>query len=196
VKLPRPYIPLAVRIQVAERQVMERPNPYFCVGPRRREGYRKKIKADYLAWLLNTLFGNAKVELHHRPALVNRTSGIDTVHGKVRYIPDANDPEHLVYLPKGEHDLETRIRGLGAQRSDLSQRRYLKKVAHNRLKRGEARPNVAGRSVVGRSKAGKAKRPWRWPKGRKLRSRAINPGWRRRRARKARGWPQSRPLGG
>jgi hypothetical protein len=75
------------------------------------------------------------------------------------YVPPANDPAFLVYLSKDEHDIETRVRGLGAQRSDLGQRRYNKKVAKNRAK--------------------DKKRPGRWPR-RQLRSKAINASWRRR----------------
>jgi hypothetical protein len=62
---------------------------------------------------LEEFFAGAPVELHHRPALLNRISK----NGK--YHPDANDPEYLVYLEAGDHDVETRVRGLHGQHSDL-----------------------------------------------------------------------------
>ena len=166
-RIQRPYIPLAVRLQVAERQLREL--GLWDEIVKGRTGW--PTKSGFLHLCLSYLrLPLGRLELHHRPALVNRSQDDNG-----QYVPAANDPAYLVYLPKGEHDVETRVHGVGAQRSDLGQRRYNKKVARNR--------------------APKPKRPWRWPKGRKLRSRAINPGWRRKQSRKARGWPQSRPLG-
>ena len=163
-KLHRPYIPLAIRIKVVERQLRKKVGWTDLMFSHARSGFSRE--GGLLHYLLQKLSASDGVEsyqweLHHRPALINRPSGIDTVRGTVVYIPDANDPDYLVYLAKPEHDIETRVRGVGAQRSDLGQRRYNRKVARNR--------------------APKPKRPWRWPKGRKLRSRAINPGWRRKR---------------
>jgi len=88
-----------------------------------------------------------KYELHHDPALCNRRSYKRMVKGKLRtfYDPPANDPEHLVYLAEDDHDIRTRVRGVGAQRSDLGQRRYLKRVARNRASKTAAkvrRPKV------------------------------------------------------
>ena len=118
-KLHRPYIPLAVRIQVAERQA-------DALGYR----FDHPVLSVKLAALIRFLFGGQKFELHHRPSLINRPFDFRTQD----YSPLANDPQYLVYLPKQEHDIETRVRGVGAQRSDLSQRRYLKRVARNRDK--------------------------------------------------------------
>lgn len=115
-KLHRPYIPLAVRIQVAERQA-------DALGYR----FDHPVLSVKLAALIRFLFGGQKFELHHRPSLINRPFDFRTQD----YSPLANDPQYLVYLPKQEHDIETRVRGVGAQRSDLSQRRYLKRVARN-----------------------------------------------------------------
>lgn len=125
-RLHRPYIPLKVRLAVAERQLFEaEPDKvgYAVMG--------RKTAGNRLRALLSYLFGIAAVELHHRPALVNRMRR-KKFGGKVVYIPDANDPEHLVYLRAADHDVETRVRGLGAQRSDLAQARYLKRVARNK----------------------------------------------------------------
>jgi hypothetical protein len=149
----RPYIPLAVRIAVAERQ---------CDGYGLLVAYHgdQSLK-EHLRRALRALshFLPGKVELHHRPALVNRLFDFKAQD----YVPPANDPAFLVYLSKDEHDIETRVRGVGAQRSDLGQRRYNKKVAKNRAK--------------------DKKRPGRWPR-RQLRSKAINARWKRK------GWPK------
>jgi hypothetical protein len=149
-KFYRPYIPLDVRIQVAERQMQER----MMVSAMHFMRLKFRRKGEHLDALLRCL-SSEKLDLHHRPALVNRDR-----RKSGSYIPDANDPDYLIYLPTVEHDVETRVRGVGAQRSDLGQRRYNKKVARNRSK--------------------DPKRPSRWPKGRKLRSRPINARWRRR----------------
>lgn len=125
-KLYRPYVPLAVRVLVAERQLGKIgwcPTDQTCALP----------LGERLFTNLRALFGDAKSELHHRPALCNRRRYVR--NGKVFYDPPANDPAHLVYLADDEHDIETRVRGVGAQRSDLGQARYNKKVARNREKR-------------------------------------------------------------
>jgi hypothetical protein len=153
-KIRRPYIPLAIRVQVAERQTKVKFDD-SCIT-------RPSLK-DQLKGLLYCLFGDAKVELHHRPALVNRVKRI--VGAKTIYFPDANDPAHLIYVLKDDHNVETRVRGIGAQRSDLGQRRYNKKVTKNRLR--------------------DPKRPSRWPQGRKVYFRPINARWRRKRWAKA-----------
>jgi hypothetical protein len=175
-KLHRPYIPIATRVRVAERQLREhgrrvesRENLLKVVTlqrsssgvVRRTPMTMGRILKFYLQILGSTLTDRewSSLELHHRPALCNRYRDMETGE----YLPPANDPEHLIYLPRGEHDIETRVHGVGAQRSDLGQRRYLKKVAKNRSK--------------------DKKRPSRWPKGRKLRSKPINARWRRRRKR-------------
>lgn len=132
-KLHRPHIPLAIRVAVAERQAMAS-LPLACLpwGPP-PESPRKRLAA-----LLGALFGDQAVELHHRPALVNRRHRL--VRGEVVYSPPANDPEHLVYLLKGDHEIETRVRGVGALRSDLGERRYRKRLARNRAPKKKARP--------------------------------------------------------
>ena len=176
-RLSRPYIPLAIRIEVALRQARER-GIVWEIGELPRKA------SDRLAYILHKLFAGEEYHLDHDPALVNRMKRSkpcydaprDGIRWRIVYSPDANDPKHLIYRTAAEHKIKTLVRGDGALRSDAGQRRYNKKVAKNRSK--------------------DKKRPGRWPKGRKLRSRAINPGWRRKRSRKGKGWPSSRPLGG
>ncbi len=118
----RRYVPLSVRVKVAERQM----EAAFGMLPSESGSYAARLASAL--WHLSS-GGTKKLELHHRPALVNRplnSRGTDTV-------PPANDPAHLVYLLKDEeHRIETYVRGVGAQRSDVSQRRYLKNVERNR----------------------------------------------------------------
>lgn len=138
-RLERPYIPIAVRVQVASRQLRDI-GIKSIPGMQATDGRRLQV-------MLNLLFGDAEYQLHHRPALCNRPSVVRTVKGKPKtfYDPPANDSDHLIYLEKGEHGIETRVRGVGAQRSDLGQRRYLKRVARNRASKTGAkvrRPKV------------------------------------------------------
>jgi len=139
----RPHIPYSVRLQVATRQLLaESPMAASILQ------HLKGTKQQRLATILGHLFGSQAIELHHRPALVNRAWN----ERAEDYDPPANDPEFLIYLAKHDHAIETRVRGMGAQRSDLSQARYNKNVARNR--------------------SGK-KPKYRWPTGRKISSRPF-----------------------
>lgn len=151
-RLHRPYIPLAIRVQVAERQLCAQGDwGKIAVAMHCELTHGRRLKNA-----LRLLFGDHPYHLDHDPALVNRQR---TRSGN--YIPGANDPVHLVYRTKVAHDIKTRIRGDGAQRSDLSQRRYLKKVARNRQK---VTPDPGVKARQPRRKW--ASRPF--PKGRKI----------------------------
>ena len=106
-----------------------------------------------LASLLGPIGESIELELHHRPAIVNR-------HRKPngRYVPDANDPEFLVYLPKDEHDIETRVRGLHGQHSDLGLARKRKRAER---KQNQPKHQWPSRPLQGRST---------WPKRKFARS--------------------------
>ncbi len=130
--MKRPHIPMNVRVKVAARQLRQTSTIaasvlYGLDDPTLSDSRRLRI-------LLGHLFGTEKFELHHRPALVNRHSYVRVVKGRAKlfYRPAANDQDFLVYLPKDDHGIETRVRGIGALRSDLGQRRYNKRVAENR----------------------------------------------------------------
>lgn len=127
-KVARKYIPVAVRLQVATLQ-LKACEPfwnYIVFADAEGESCTRRLRRA-----LNFLFEDDKVELHHRPALVNRPWNKRAGD----YDPPANDPDHLVYLRKEtEHRIETFVRGVRGQRSDVSQRRYLKRVAENRSK--------------------------------------------------------------
>ena len=136
-KLLRPYIPLAVRVQVAERQFDAATTFPHKNGPRNADVFRAFVDREpwkgrvslreQLDLLLQLMFFDTKVELHHRPALINRFR-----NDKGQYAPDANDPDFLVYLPVYDHDVETRVRGLHGQYSDLGLVRKNKRIAKNR----------------------------------------------------------------
>lgn len=159
-RLPRPYIPLGVRVQVAHRQIMER--KLWSVEVRDAIVGNTAMLSVKLTYALALLFEGRKVELHHRPALENRQQIL--FHGKfVRYEPDANDPAFLVYLENNaannDHYIETHVRGVGAQRSDTGQRNHQKRMDENRGLR-QRRP---------KAKITQRKNPWQ--KGRKMQSR-------------------------
>jgi hypothetical protein len=134
VKLPRPYVPLRVRVAVAERQFFEihKRQPSMAFMKTRILSQRVKLE-----WLLVTMFGSKLIELHHRPALLNRSY----VNGK--YHPDANDPAFLVYLPADDHAVETRVRGQHGDYSDLAKRRKAKRIAQ-KTKRPRSRLRSRG----------------------------------------------------
>lgn len=134
-RLHRPYIPLSVRVQVAERQMLAATGCYctdeFGVpAPQSRMTLGRRL--SMALWHISG-GGIKKMALDHDPALVNRKRYVR--NGKTFYQPPANDPNHLVYREAGrgsDHDIKTRVRGDGAKRSDLAQARYNKRVAKNR----------------------------------------------------------------
>jgi hypothetical protein len=151
-RLPRPNIPLAVRVKVAERQLRE----VHPLAASILYGLDEPMPLGRrLQRLLVAIFGKAKIELHHRPALVNRRRYVRS--GKVFYDPPANDPNHLVYLPEDDHDIETRVRGLHGQHSDLGLVRKRK-----RKERKAKRPKTRWPSRPLQSAS-------RWPTKRKMR---------------------------
>lgn len=125
---------------------------------------------DRLARLADLLRCDIKdLHLDHDPALVNREKDVRLPNGTVlrrvvvvpvgaevlRYYPDANDPEHLIYRVGGEtgsaHDVKTRVRGEHGQHSDLALARKNKRIEKNRS--GESKPSRlrgGGRFPTGR----------------------------------------------
>jgi len=124
-KLPRPYIPIPIRIKVARRQL--RGFGASDALMTRAHGERPEVYLDRLLTGLSLYFENLfrPLQLDHDPALCNRKFSPRT--GK--YKPDANDPRFLIYRTKLDHDFKTRVRGDGAQLSDLALRRKFKRIA-------------------------------------------------------------------
>jgi hypothetical protein len=107
-KRPRPYIPLAVRVELAE-QYCEKGLwwPLYCTAV--------EAGGMTLGRRFAILIGHLPkgVQLDHDPALILREFNART--GK--YTPDANDPAHLVYREKADHQQKTTGRKPGAERT-------------------------------------------------------------------------------
>ena len=108
----RPYIPISVRVRVAERQWMEKYRlPMFYGWTITAKEPSDKVK---LETLLSLLFGrDGKPNLDHDPALILRKFNSKTG----QYVPDANDPNCLVYREKANHQQKTTGRRPGAART-------------------------------------------------------------------------------
>lgn len=157
-KLLRPHIPHSVRVEVALRQLR-------ALGVIEADLYRTETRIvpylERLLFMLQMHLNTTKtLELHHRPALVNREKvyasdglGAPLIH--IGYLPEANDPEHLFYVPEDQHDVETRVRGLRGQHSDLALVRKRKNIDRNR----EQQISPRGKKVSGK----KMQSANRWP---------------------------------
>jgi len=138
-KLLRPDIPTRVRIKVARRQLEA-----FGASAemlKRAEGERQDIYLDRLLTGLSLYFENLFRPLHldHDPALVNRKKIFNRAGEHVGYKPAANNPKYLVYRTKEDHDRKTRVRGDGAQYSDLALARKNKRIEKRRTKNANAK---------------------------------------------------------
>jgi hypothetical protein len=103
-RLFRPYIPLAVRNEVARLQFGL---PCFHLGlPTRR--FNAKMKE---------LFGGMMPHLDHDPPLGARMKRT-MLDGTIVYSPDANDPRHLVYRTAVDHQIKTNVSGEHGQHPD------------------------------------------------------------------------------
>jgi hypothetical protein len=126
-----PMPPLAVRVQVAERQFFLRIYPG---GP--TPAQRKMIEDFYLAglnlterlrWLLLKVFPLVDNEamtltirpcaLDHDPALILRPYNPRIKDVASRYTPHAHDPDALIYREKADHQQKTTGRRAGASRT-------------------------------------------------------------------------------
>lgn len=123
---PRPHIPLAVRMQVAARQLFER-GTWTPTHVSVMVSSPAPVRAR-LSFALGLLFGDEKPHLDHNPALILRTFNPRT--GK--YTPDANDPDFLVYRTVHDHHLKTNVAGDGALRSDTAARMHQRRMDENR----------------------------------------------------------------
>jgi hypothetical protein len=127
-KLPRPYVPLNIRLQVAARQLKPQPRGFgyvyfYVLKP------QKRLKA-----LLTDIFGDDTVQLDHEPPLAVRKK-IRHRDGTITYVPDANDPDFLIYRNADEHLLKTNVRGDGAQYPDRVRIKKIRRIERPRPKR-------------------------------------------------------------
>ena len=117
-----PMPPLAVRVQVAERQFFADKNiPEWA-----NHNYNEMIECRRsltlrLKFLLAFLFGRQAVRvefaLDHDPALVLRPYNPRIKDVAARYTPHAHDPGALVYREKADHQQKTTGRRPGAERT-------------------------------------------------------------------------------
>jgi hypothetical protein len=132
-RLLRPPIPLDVKLRVLLRQLGEMwPDAVIrAAREERRLGAAVTEKYTELSQLLRPGEKIVALQLDHDPALENREKLVLLPGGRkarliivpeggevVRYYPDANDPEHLIYREKHAHHIKTNVRGDGAQFPD------------------------------------------------------------------------------
>ncbi len=137
-RLPRPYIRLGLRLKVATRAAIHNGMPAETVAAilRKRAPLEEKL-ADLLQ-----VFDDP-FELDHDPPLSQRRK-LYNKSGRINgYQPAHDDPAYLVYRLKDDHRTKTYLRGDGAQRSDVSQQRYLKRIATRKKPRTKFKPRKA-----------------------------------------------------
>ena len=114
-----PMPPLAVRVEVAERQ-------YAALTPFGNNGVYIQIQRNWslayrLHWLLSRIFEDgenvAPHALDHDPALILRPYNARIKDVAARYTPHAHDPAALVYRAKADHQQKTTGRKPGAERT-------------------------------------------------------------------------------
>ena len=114
-----PMPPLAVRVEVAERQLFHlHPDSkwIYCGSVNRASPLKLRLQ-----WLLSRIFedgeGVAPHALDHDPALILRSYNPRIKDVASRYEPHANDPAALVYRSKPNHQQKTTGRKPGAERT-------------------------------------------------------------------------------
>jgi hypothetical protein len=125
-KLSRPsYVPLSVRLQVVHRMWQKQK------GERLSQVYGESSGA-YLKRVLSLLI-DGPPHLDHEPPLACRQK--IKRKGLIRYRPDANDPDYLVYRSKQSHREKTFIRGDGAQYPDRVRIAKIRRIERPRKKK-------------------------------------------------------------
>lgn len=111
----RPYIPLHIRVECAEKAVTGYPYgpwwPLYCAAVEAggmTMGKRLMILLSHLP---------KGIQLDHDPALILRTKILNRAGEITRYIPDANDPAYLLYRETDNHLWKTTGRKPGAERT-------------------------------------------------------------------------------
>lgn len=143
----RPHIPFSVRVRVAERQLGmtdEQIDRHLADN----KSHQRYLNAFVLPRLRSKL-GVASLHLDHDPALENRDYRVilyaSGSRSMIRYIPEANDPDHLIYREGGfkgsAHDIKTRIRGERGQFAD----NVIAKRERWRLKPRKPKKKIASR---------------------------------------------------
>lgn len=143
--LPRPYIPIPVRVIVAERQLVKR--GIWTEAHRAEMATVPMTASRRLECALALLLAGDKHHLDHNPPLGERQFNPETK----KYTPDANDPDHLFYLTVPEHRVKTYVRGEHGQFSDtaLMKRERRRKRAPKPKRKWPSRP-FANRTMRGK----------------------------------------------
>lgn len=152
-----PMPPLAVRVQVAERQLgstnFHAYSDYCLIC-------RGLSSTEQLRRLLWWLFGDAPRALDHDPALILRPYNPRIKDVAARYTPHAHDPAALIYREKADHQQKTTGRKPGALKTVTTKGSDIGlKAKFNRLE-GRTKPRL---------KRNMPSRPF--PKGRKFNAR-------------------------
>ncbi len=166
-RLYRPAIPVEVKVRVALRQLGEMfPDDAIkaALGKRGRLGGLLEQKLSELAKLLGCEVQDLRLD--HDPPLGARPQERRGL-GKTRYIPDANDPEHLKYRPHGpqfdgSHLIKTNVRGDHGQHPDRVLIKKQRRIERGpRPKRG---PKIRSRGFASKSGAKLRSGKQKWPK--------------------------------
>lgn len=165
-RLPRPNIPLEIKLLVVMRQLGDFDADGFVASAKEQRmlGDAFNIKKAELAELLGC--EPSDLRLDHDPALENRRRICNHRGEFVRYVPDANDPEYLKYRTAHSHHIKTNVRGDGAQFADNV---IAKRERRRQKKKTRRKPEWP---------EGKFRVQLRWPK-RKLQSRGFDNGKRK-----------------
>lgn len=149
-RLLRPHIPLETRCRVVLRQLGEMWPDKVIAAHGKRLKQLLTLKLGHLAALMASAVSD--LHLDHDPPLGARVKV--TRKGKhIGYLPDANDPEHLIYRDKHAHRIKTNVRGEHGQHPD----RVLIKKERRRTRPKKAKPR---RREWPKRKVASAKRPW------------------------------------
>lgn len=122
---PRPYIPLSVRVAVAERQLMALRGTqvthgwwdYYLYRCRSGGHWSAAQRLKHLLPKLSEILGDV-LQLDHDPALILRQYKVDRRKPEAAWFtPNANDPDHLIYRTLGDHGHKTTGRRAGAAKT-------------------------------------------------------------------------------
>lgn len=145
-RLYRPHVPIAVRCEVAARQL----------GWKHEDFSSNTTFRDLLAHrlvMLGCLLHCAAADLHldHDPPLAARMKRT-MPDGRTICSPDANDPAHLIYREKHAHQIKTNVRGEHGQ--------YPDRVLIKRERRRQRKPRTKLKRKWAKRPMPKVSRPW------------------------------------
>lgn len=167
-RLPRPHIPLSVRVVVASRQLRS----MFGASIDRDAGEADGEYLPRVLGLLSLRLGGGPLQLDHDPALENREKVFRNGE-HVGYRPDANEPDFLIFRTRDDHRRKTYVSGDHGQYCDTilaARERNRKRKVAGKDRSGQERKGGAGRGPVRKLKSAnrwppRGSRPVNWRKG-------------------------------